>query len=147
VVKNCLEYSCLVSGGKIPLEVSRAVAVALRHLDGKRVIVSLREHRARRSNPQNRYYWGVVVPLVLQMFVEAGNDTTAEEVHEYMKEHVGGLSRVLIGPDGKRRPVVRSSTTLDTSEWEDFMEKVRAWAAALGCQIPLPHEGLIHEGE
>lgn len=146
-MKNVLEYSCLVTGGRIPVEVSRLVATALRNMEGKRVIVSVREHKKKRSDPQNRYYWGVVIPAVLAMFLEAGNDTDESEVHEYLKEHVGGLSRILIGPDGKRRPVVRSSTTLDTAEWEDFMEKVRAWAAALGCQIPLPNESVIAQGE
>ncbi len=75
-MKGALEYSCLVTGGRIPAEVSRAVATALRRMEGKRVIVSLREHKRTRSNNQNRYYWGVVVPLVLEMFVDAGNDTT-----------------------------------------------------------------------
>lgn len=146
---NVLEYSCVVTGGRIPVEVSKAVATALRNIEGKRVIVSLREHKRKRSNNQNRYYWGVVIPLVLEMFTDAGNDTTAEEVHEFLKEYVGGSTfvRLLVTPDLKRRSVVRSSTTLTTDEWESFMEMVRAWAATMGCQIPLPNENLIIQGE
>jgi hypothetical protein len=148
-MSDTLELSCLVTNGRIPLEVSQAVAAALRRMDGKRVVISLRKHVNRRSGRQNRAYWGIIVPRVLEMFTAAGNDTTKEEIHEYLKEHVGGpmFARVLIDPDGKRRPVVRSSTTLTTVEWEDFMEKIRAWAAERGLILPMPNEDVVALGE
>jgi hypothetical protein len=148
-MSDVLELSCLVTNGRIPLEVSQAVAAALRRMDGKRVIISLRKHVNRRSDRQNRAYWGIIVPRVLEMFTDAGNDTTKEEIHEYLKEHVGGpmFARVLIDPDGERRPVVRSSTTLTTVEWEDFMEKIRAWAAERGLILPMPKEDVVALGE
>jgi hypothetical protein len=147
---DIFEQSCIVTDGRIPIEVSKAVSAALRRVEnGKRVVISLRKHVNRRSDKQNRAYWGIIVPRVLEMFTDAGNDTTKEEIHEYLKEHVGGpmFARVLIDPDGKRRPVVRSSTTLTTVEWEDFMEKIRAWAAERGLILPMPNEDVVALGE
>lgn len=141
-MKDALELTCQVSGGRIPLEVSRAVAEALRRLDGRRVDISVRKHVNKRSTNQNAYYFGVVVKLCHEMFVEAGNDVTPEDVHQYLKEYVGGsiFAVVVCTPDGKRRTIIRSSTTLDTQEFEDYLERCRAWAAENGCIIPLPNE-------
>jgi NinB protein len=149
MAKNVLELSCLVSNGRIPLETSQAVAAAIRRMEGKRLVISLREQKRTRSNNQNAFYWAVVIPLVLEMFVEAGNDTNPEEVHLFLKENVGGsvCVKVLLTPDGKRCPVLRSSADLSTAEFEDFLERVRAWAAEMGTQIPLPNENLIYQGE
>jgi hypothetical protein len=122
-MSDTLELSCLVTNGRIPLEVSQAVAAALRRMDGKRVVISLRKHVNRRSDRQNRAYWGIIVPSVLEMFTDAGNDTTKEEIHEYLKEHVGGsmFARVLIDPDGRwsahRR---RSRRSNGRTSWRRF---------------------------
>jgi Arc/MetJ-type ribon-helix-helix transcriptional regulator len=148
-VKDALELSCHVCDGRIPKEISDAVRDALRRLNGQRVIISVRKHVKRRSDRQNAYMWGVVIPYIHRMFVEAGNDATPEDVHDFLKQYVGGniFVRILIEPGGGRRAVVRSSTTLTTEEWESYMEAIRAWAAERGCQIPLPNENLIHQGE
>jgi hypothetical protein len=149
-VPDLFEQSCIVTNGRIPIEISKTIADVLKRVEsGKRIVISVRKHVKTRSNNQNRAYWGLVVPRVLEMFLEAGNDTTPEEIHEYLKEHVGGgmFARVLVDPDGKRRPVVRSSTTLTTQEWEDFMTRIRAWAAERGVDIPEPNEHLVHHGE
>lgn len=148
-MSDTLELTCEVRNGRIPQEVSEAVRDALRRMNGKRIVISVRKHVKRRSLSQNRAYWKIVIPRVLEMFLDAGNDTTPEEIHEYLKEHVGGgmFARVLIDPDGRRRPVVRSSTTLTTQEWEDFMCRIRAWAAERGVDIPEPNEHLVHQGE
>jgi hypothetical protein len=147
--KNVLEMSCTVTNGRIPRQVSEAVGAAIRRCEGKRLTISLREQKRTRSSNQNRYYWGCVIPAVLEMFVEAGNDTNPEEVHSFLKEQVGGsiCVKVLLTPDGKRRPVLRSSADLSTQEFEDFLERVRVWAAEMGTIISLPNEDLIHQGE
>ena len=143
-MQRAVEYAGVVENGKLPLAVGQLIAKAIRGMEGKRLVISIREQKRRRSNNQNRYYWGVVIPAVAEMFREHGNATDEEEVHSYLKEHVGGLNRLLIDPDGKRRPVVRSSASLNTAEFEEFMEKVRAWAAGFGYQIPLPNESTTY---
>jgi biopolymer transport protein ExbD len=148
-MSDTLELSCLVTNGRIPLEVSQAVAAALRRMDGKRVDLTLKKHVNTRSSNQNRYYFGVVVKACHEIFVAAGNDYTREDVHDFLKQYVGGdqFVRIFITPDGKRKAVVRSSATLSTEEFEHYMERCRVWAAENGREIPLPNESLIHRGK
>jgi hypothetical protein len=148
-VADAIEVTCLVKGGRIPPEVSRAFADAIRRMEGRLVDLSLRKHVKKRSNPQNAYYWAVVVKACHEIMVEAGNDVTQEDVHAYLKEFVGGsiFAVVICTPDGKRRTMIRSSTTLDTQEMESFLERCRVWAAENGRVIPLPNENLIQQGE
>ncbi len=58
---------------------------------GKSIEVTFRRVRNYRSSEQNRYYWGVVVPLVCEGFRDAGNDLQSSNpehlqlIHDYLK--------------------------------------------------------------
>lgn len=139
---RALEWIVTIVDGKLPRDVAHEIASVVRRMDGKRIALTIKDARRKRSNPQNRYYWGVVIPHVEAMFHEAGNDVDAETVHAFLKEHVGSLVDTMFLPDGKRRTVTRSTTNLTTLEFEAYMEKVRSWAASFGYEIPLPNEDI-----
>lgn len=132
-----------VDDGGISTQALGAFYRGIRIHNGKMVKVTISEHKPRRSNNQNAFYWSSIVPPLMQMFREFGNSMDAEMTHEYLKEHVGALSEVVIGPDGKRRPVVRSTASLTKPEFEEYIEKVRVWAAEWGVVLPFPNEHLI----
>lgn len=137
-----IEFEGVVSGGHFPAPVRLGISDALRRMEGKRMLLTLREPKKQRSNPQNRYYWGVVIKHVMQMFIDAGNNVSKDEVHEYLKAHIGKLTMVIETPDGMKRTITQSSRELDTKDAEIYFEKIRAWAAGFGCEIPLPNEAL-----
>lgn len=137
---QAIEFEGVVSGGHMPPPVRSQISEAIRRMEGKRLVVKISEPKKQRSSPQNRYYFGVIVPHVQQMFVDAGNNVGREETHEYLKQHIGKLTMVIETPDGLKRTVTRSSTELSTKDAEEYFEKIRAWAAEFGCQIPLPNE-------
>src|SRR5262245_22951632 len=110
----------LVSNGKLPIDVVSSIGQALRRSEGKRVAVTLREVNHNLSGNQNRNYWGVVVAYVLEMFQDAGNDVDAEQVHEFLKEHVGQLEAIITDPTGKRRRITGSSAGLSTMAFEEY---------------------------
>jgi hypothetical protein len=140
---NAVEFLVRVKDGKIPRKVSEAIRDKLAAMEGKTVTIILGEWKRPRSNKQNAYMWGVVIPRIHKVFVEAGNDVTKEQVHEYLKEYVGKLTDVLILPNGQKRIIVRSTASLNVSEWEIYMHKCRAFAAeVLNIQIPEPGEVL-----
>ena len=139
-MSRSLDFPCRVTNGRIPSAVAERLAAPIRRMDGRRVVQSLREQTRKRSNPQNAYYWGVVVAEVTQMFRGEGNMVDADDVHAFLKQHVGQLSQVLVTPDGEVLRAPASTTRLSTQEFEIYMEKVRAWAAAFGLIIPLPNE-------
>lgn len=144
------EFIAPVLNGKIPAAVSQEIAEIIRAFEGKALAIKVSVAGKKRSLSQNAFYWGAVLPAVHEMFTAAGNDVSEPEVHEYLKEHVGKMVKGITGPDGRRSFVVRSSTELTTTEWETFMDQIRAWAAPLGAEIPFPNEALksdeIHTG-
>lgn len=135
-----MEFVGKVSGGKIPLHVSKGVGDVLKKMDGKTVKIILQENRKKRSNPQNSFYYGVVIPEIQKMFADSGTDIDMQTTHEYLKRYVGNLTKVLETPDGRKEIVTRSSTELNTIDWEIFIEKIRAWAAPFGVLVPFPNE-------
>lgn len=142
-----LEFSGLVSGGKLSDQTAKQVASAIRSFDGKRVTVSVREQKRRRSTQANAYYWGVVIPPLVTMFREAGNMVDADDVHLFLKLRVGKLAQVFVTPDGGVIKSLGSTAKLSVSEFQDYIARIKAWAAEHGVSIPDPNEPLNHEPE
>jgi len=135
-----VELLAKVINGKLATEVIRSLSTAISNLDGEIIKIVIEKAKKKRSVNQNSYYWGVIIQEVLLMFREAGNDVDAEEVHSYLKEHVGKLTKVVVDPEGNKESVLQSTTRLSTKEFEDYLERIRAWAAGFGIVIPLPKE-------
>jgi hypothetical protein len=114
----------------------RVLAAFLRRMEGKEVRVTFSQPTKTRSNPQNRYYWGVVLTMIA---AETGH--TTEEVHEYMKAMFLPRCFIRLGKGKKEQQITKSTATLSTFDMEEYLEKVRAFAAAeLQLTIPLPNE-------
>lgn len=93
-----------------------------------------------RSNSQNRYYWGCVLPLVSDH-----TGFTIEEAHEVLKYKFLKGWKNIKNPKKEYIEVeyVRSTTSLDTKSFEEYMTKVREFASAdMGLYIPEPNEDI-----
>lgn len=145
-MKQSMSFDFKSSNASIPMPIMQQVMRGLRVLEGKDVRITVEEIKRRRSDKQNRYYWGCLIPMVTEMFLDAGNTIDGEQVHEFLKEHVGALKDTISDPNGVIHTVVRSSTKLTTAEWENYMERIRAWAADFGLLIPTPNETEFWEG-
>jgi hypothetical protein len=101
----------------------------LRSLEGKDVHVSVKVKKKIRSLNQNSFYWGVCIPILCDI-----TGYTEEEIHEAMK--------IKFLMDNTRSiPTVKSTASLSTVEFEDYIEKIRQWAAQdLSCVIPDPNQ-------
>lgn len=88
-----------------------------------------------RSNPQNSYYWGVVIELISEH-----TGFTLDEVHEILK-HKFLAKRVFIKSAQEYVDITKSTTILSTVEMEEFLSQIRRWAVIdLGISIPEPNE-------
>lgn len=122
--------------GKLALNNRRRISQYLHSIVGKAVQITIEPVRNTRSQNQNRYYWGVVIKMIS---VRTGH--TDEEVHailasKFLKEGVDFR--------GKRYEVVKSTTSLTTIGFEDYLEKCRTFAAIdLELIIPLPNEIVV----
>ena len=109
---------------------------------GYEVIVRL----ARRTNPQNSYYHGVVVPLVADHLTEQHNfPFTADMAHDLLKSQFLPASFHRTCPVtgrvfyGSTTDLVRSGDSDES--WQTYITKIQAWGAKSGLDIPDPNEG------
>jgi len=103
-------------------------------LEGKRVVVELKQYRKNRSNNQNAYIWGVVVKLITEYTGDRDNES--KQVWEQVKIKVGHVYT-----EGFLKGLGKPTKDLTTVEFEDLASRIRTWANCdLGIYIPLPNE-------
>jgi hypothetical protein len=108
----------------------------LRSLAGNHVDIVIKIHREKRSEKQNKWWWGIAVPLIAH---ELGYDKHEHEIVHY------ALVNLCFGtkwdPVMKQEiPNVRSSQ-LTTVQFSELMEWAVRWAAQEhGMNVPLPNE-------
>lgn len=115
----------------------------LKFFEGKRVTFYIEEYNSTRSLRQNRYLWGVVYAAALQGFRDIGYDLLNEdEVHGIFTEMF--LSRKRMNElTGEVLPLIQSTTTLTTVEFEEYAERIRRFSAEhLNISIPTPNEDI-----
>ena len=92
-------------------------------------ICEIRKKNKKRSLNQNRYYWGIVIKMYGQEF-----GYTSNEVHQdfgklflpkYMKNE---------------KEYTKSTTDLNTIEFENYLSECRMFASKGGLYIPEPNE-------
>lgn len=111
----------------------------LKTLAGQRVDVVLKPHREKRSDRQNRWWWGIAVPLIAH---ELGYDK-----HDHDELHYA-LVALCFGTHHDEKlnmtiPNARSSQ-LTTAQFSELMEWAVRWAAQEhGIQVPLPGEATL----
>jgi len=99
--------------------------------EGDLVEITVRRKSKARSKRQNAYYWGVVIPLI-----ETATYQDRESVHRAL-----AAKFLSVHDDWFDVDVVRSTTSLTTVEFEEYLRRVREWASEeMGCYIPLPNE-------
>lgn len=118
-------FTGIVEKGRLTLDDKVSFMAHLLSLKGP-VQLTIEKRKKHRSIEQNAYYWGVVVRILAD---DIGyND---EEMHEALKWK-------FLRKDGKI-PTVRSTASMNTLEFEKYLEDIRVWASTeMGITIPLP---------
>lgn len=94
----------------------------------------------KRSTPQNRYYFGLVIPIVRKGIKDLGTELTKEETHEFLKARFNAEGIVNI-KTGEIIDVPKSTTRLSKFEFMEYIEKIQKFAAEfLSIVIPDPGE-------
>jgi hypothetical protein len=108
----------------------------LRGHEGEFYTLYVSEKGKPRSLRQNSYLWGVVYSYIAE---ETGHST--EEAHEYCKARFLPKMFKTLKEGLAETEVQKSTTELTTEEMEQYLERVRAFAAEeLFTIIPLPNE-------
>ena len=122
-------FTGMVDNGGLRFDRKSVVDNYMCTLIGQRVEVIIRKPRTKRSDVQNSYYWGVVIELLSK---ELGYDK--DELHEILKYK-------FLQSNAMGMPYVKSTTKLSTGEFEEYLSKIKRWAAEfLHIVIPDPNE-------
>jgi len=135
-----LAFKARLRDGKVSFLYPEQVATDIRRFFKEGSLeIAVREPRVYRSSQQNRYYWGVLIPVVMDGLKEAGNYFDRQETHELLKHRF--LTEDVIVNGEKVIEGARSTTKLTQREMNDYMDSVRAWAYEyLGITIPVQGE-------
>lgn len=132
-----------ISSGKLKLyrqnEFKKAIAL---QEDCQIELKLIKKHRYR-SSGQNRYYWGVIIPIFKLLLTESqGRYYNDEQTHEFLKS-VYNYDEILIERTGEVVKIPHTTTDKNTVEFEEYQEKCRNGAYEMfGVMIPLPNEQL-----
>lgn len=116
---------------------------AINSFEGKDVLITLEKPKKKRSNPQNAFYYGVVIPIVQNALRDAGYVMTNEATHDLIK--LKFLKEVILTNEETGEVVerVKSTTELSTSQFMDFVAEIRQFTNEyFGVDIPEPNENL-----
>jgi hypothetical protein len=103
----------------------------VKRLAGKRVDVTVKQHRETRSSQANRYYFGVVIKLIAE---HCGYEP--DEMHEVLAFRFLRIEDDPITGSPRRKRTPKTNT----KEFADYVDQCIRFGAELGVVIPLPHE-------
>ena len=105
---------------------------------GKTLAITFDEPKKVRSNEQNAYFHGVVIPLVTERINDLGTFITQSKVKDMLKAEFL-LYEIEINGDSIK--MVKGTSELSTKEFKDFVENIQIWAAdVLDLVVPDPNE-------
>lgn len=108
---------------------------------GKQFTLKIERRIRKRSTPQNRYYYGIVIPLVRDAMNSYGNEMTLESTHEYLKKEFNWVE--METRPGYYVKVPQSTTKLSTADFMVYLDKIYVFASeVLGIVIPQPNQQL-----
>jgi hypothetical protein len=129
-------YALVSDDAKLEMEQPSDLKRVLRGLIGEVVEVIIRKRRSKRSDRQNKWWWGVAVEVLAN---ECGYDR--ESMHYALVAKCFGTTHD--DRTGLDIPNVRSSK-LTTKQFGELMEWVVVFAATeLDVQLPLPGEAEV----
>jgi hypothetical protein len=133
-----LKYFGKVDDGKLTIFQRNDMVSGLQNLGSGFVEIIIRL-AGKRSSPQNRYYWGAMLPIVKDGLKELGIDMSKEQTHEMLKYKF--IKREFITSNGDILQIIGSTTELSTKEFNEYIESIQIWSAEyLNVNIPDPNE-------
>lgn len=131
----------IIKDGRLTLANRKRFEADLLSFKDCTVELSVRK-KNRRSTPQNKWYWGVVVKEIEIRLKELGNDFDSDTVHEFLKDKFN--KKEVIGEGGEVLDYIGGSTTeMNKEDFLLYADKIVQWAAETLCiAIPLPNTDL-----
>jgi len=123
-------------GGKVKYDLPSNYERYLITLEGQRVGTETKKFKKKRSLPQMRYYFGVVIEELLEPMGYRKDEK--EKVHQIMKYK---FLRTIDDNGNEYVPTLSEITKVDTVRMGEYLDQIKIFAAQeLGTYIPDPSE-------
>jgi len=116
---------------------------AIQYFNNKEIIVTFSKAKKERSNGQNRFYWGVVIPLVQNGLLDCTGELRSNENIHYkiLLPMFAPLNELINKDSGEIISERLTSSEMTTTQFMGYMLEVQKWSAEfLGVDIPNPNE-------
>lgn len=116
---------------------------SLQQFNNADVVITIQKKRIKRSNSQNAYYFGCIIPLVRDGLINTtGEIFDLTETHNFLKAQFC-YKELINESTGEIVKIPKSTTDNSTTDAEIYYEQIRRFADDfLGVKIPLPNEDL-----
>lgn len=112
-----------VVNGKLAINRS-LIAKTIKLLEGEEVTITIEKKFNKRSNNQNAFYWGVLIPIICELLQDAtGIYFSSDEAHDVLKSNCN-FKELISEATGEVTKIPITTTELTTLEWLQFIEKV-----------------------
>lgn len=125
----------------IELDSPAMVRMVCRKLAGVQLDIRVKPLRENRSNSQNRYFHGVVLPHIQAwLHITKGEKHTPDEVYAWVKISLLGLEPKVVNILGEDVIMMKekSFSKMSTKEFAETVDLIRDKMYQLGCNIPEP---------
>ena len=117
---------------------------AVSTFEGKDCMFTIEPVKNKRSSQQNRYYHGVIIPIVKNCLKEAGYVMTNEDVHDLLKMKFLRETLFVNEDTGDITERTKSTTELSKSAFMDYVEEIRQFTLEyFNTDIPEPNEEIM----
>lgn len=131
-----------VTNGLLKLNNKNEFVKDIANFEGKEIVITIEIKTKKRSLKQNKYYWGVVVPLVKEGMIGVGYRMTKETTHEYLISNFN-IIELVNEHSGEILKSIGRTSEMNTKEMIDYFAKITLWSVTyLGVEIPEPNEQL-----
>jgi hypothetical protein len=142
-----ITYISHVENGKLTRN-RQPISKAIQSFEGKDVEITISKVKRKRSNNQNAYWWGVVVPIYHKLFTDAGHVCDHNGAHYLLCDLIREnhpdtvlFDEVLINDTYVKR--TKGTSELTKSEFMSLIAEAQQLASEwFGAYIPDPNEQL-----
>lgn len=116
---------------------------AIKYFNDKDVVITFSKPKKSRSNRQNAFYWGVVLPLVQNGLLEAtGELRSCDNIHyKILLPLFAPLNEIVNKDTGETFNERLTSSEMTTTQFCEYIMEVQKWGSEfLGIDIPSPNE-------
>ena len=116
---------------------------AIQTFEGKQIIIKIEKAKKKRSTQQNRFYYGVIIPIVQNCLKEAGHVMTNENTHDLIKLKFLKETLFVNEDTGEVIERIKSTTELSTSQFMNLLAEINNFTFEyFGVSLPSPNDDL-----